>query len=72
VNIINDEELHYHAHVLRFWREHNRPDAWRFSLEDVRTGERRGFADLDALMAFLRAAITHNSTVRVNAEKEDA
>jgi hypothetical protein len=27
---------------------------WRASLEDSQTGERRGFASLDALFAFLR------------------
>ena len=27
---------------------------WRASLEDVRTGERRGFASIDALLGFLR------------------
>ena len=31
--------------------------AWRFSLEDPRTGERHGFASLAALVAFLRAEL---------------
>jgi hypothetical protein len=47
--------------VLRFWQEHDPPDTWRFSLEDVQTGERRGFANLDALVAFLRAAIAREA-----------
>lgn len=66
-----DEGLNYHAHVLRFWQERNRPGAWRFSLEDVRTGKRQGFADLDALITFLRATIAHDPPIRVNVETED-
>ena len=29
------------------------PKVWRFSLEDPRTGQRRGFADLEALVVYL-------------------
>jgi hypothetical protein len=32
---------------------------WRFSLEDVHTRERHGFADLDALLAFLKTQMTN-------------
>lgn len=48
--------------ILRFWETRSLPpDApvtWRFSAQDPRTGERRGFADLDGLMAFLAAQTT--------------
>jgi len=30
---------------------------WRFSLEDPRTGRRRGFASLEALVVFLQAEL---------------
>jgi hypothetical protein len=45
------------AYMLRFWKVGN-PDSqatptWRFSLEDPHTGEKLGFADLDAFVAFL-------------------
>jgi hypothetical protein len=47
------------VYILRFWETRSfPPDApvtWRFSAQDPRTGERRGFADLDGLMAFLAA-----------------
>jgi hypothetical protein len=47
----------YRAYLLRFWQE-PRPAAeteeWRFSLEDPHTGDRRGFAGLDLLFAWLR------------------
>lgn len=41
------------------WAEQpaRRPPVWRFSLEDVATGERYGFADLDALICHLLALI---------------
>jgi hypothetical protein len=32
----------------------HRLPAWRFSLEDISTGERSGFADLDALIDYLQ------------------
>jgi len=45
----------YQSYLLRLWRAPNRHNmAWRASLEDPHTGERRGFASLDALVAFLR------------------
>jgi hypothetical protein len=47
------------VYILRFWETRSLPpDApvtWRFSAQDPRTGERRGFADLDGLMSFLAA-----------------
>lgn len=44
-----------HSQMLRMWAEPStrRPPVWRFSLEDVATGERAGFADLDALISHL-------------------
>lgn len=51
--------MNYRSHILRLWQESaSAADAeptWRFSLEDVHTGERRGFADLAALCAHLQA-----------------
>ena len=44
----------YRSYLLRFWEERSRsldiPPAWRFSLEDPRTGHKRGFGSLAALM----------------------
>jgi hypothetical protein len=51
----------YRAYLLRCWAEHGpaapAPAVWRYSLEDPHTGERRGFADLAALLGFLRAEL---------------
>ena len=52
---LGTEELSF---VLRLWRsegEGPEPAAWRGSLLRPDTGERIGFADLEALCAFLRA-----------------
>jgi hypothetical protein len=48
----------YHAYLLRMWAEPGAAEAegWRYSLENVQTGSRRGFADLAALCAFLQIA----------------
>jgi hypothetical protein len=54
-----------HVYILRFWETRSLPpDApitWRFSAQDPHTGERRGFADLDGLMAFLAAQTREQS-----------
>ncbi|HHJ06400.1 MAG TPA: hypothetical protein ENK24_02755 [Anaerolineae bacterium] len=42
----------YLAYLLRLWRD-NETVPWRASVEDARTGERRGFANLKTLLAFL-------------------
>jgi hypothetical protein len=45
--------------MLRCWEARGErpgsPGAWRFSLENVQTKEKRGFPDLEALMNYLRA-----------------
>jgi hypothetical protein len=47
----------YGAYLLRCWEVRSdlpgRPSAWRFSLEQAGTGERRAFRDLGALVAHL-------------------
>ncbi len=49
------EQSRYFAYMLRLWEV--KPDGeqtWRASLEEPRTGERRGFASLEMLFDFLR------------------
>ncbi|HUT21077.1 MAG TPA: hypothetical protein VM366_18135 [Anaerolineae bacterium] len=42
------------SYLLRLWQaEHRGALVWRASLESVRTGERRGFANLAELHTFL-------------------
>ena len=45
----------YISYLLRVWQTSSEENAaWRASLESPHTGERKGFADLDNLFAFLR------------------
>ena len=48
----------YRAFLLRCWEvqggQKGQPGTWRFQLQDVDTGERRSFVDLEGLMGFLR------------------
>jgi len=45
----------YYSYLLRLWQVDGAGSPiWRASLEDPHTGERRGFADLDSLFAFLK------------------
>lgn len=46
------------AYVLRLWCVTDGQEAiWHASLQDVRSGERLGFADLDGACRYLRARI---------------
>ncbi len=51
--------LPYRAILLRMWIEpsNQRTPLWRFSLENVETGERNGFGDLDHLICHLLTLI---------------
>lgn len=50
-----NEDPDYLSYLLRLWRVNDEEEAvWRASLESVDTGERKGFAGLEALFAFLR------------------
>jgi hypothetical protein len=49
------EPRRYLAYLLRLWQAGDVGDStWRASLESPHTGERRGFASLDLLFAFLK------------------
>ena len=49
-----NKQRRYHAYLLRLWQTgEGEPGVWRAQLEDPRTGERRGFADLASLFVFL-------------------
>jgi hypothetical protein len=50
-------QSNYQAFVLRIWQEDAASSpalkVWRFSLQDTRTGQRHGFANIEAVNAFL-------------------
>jgi hypothetical protein len=51
---MNEPRLRYISYLLRLWQVMcEEGPAWRASLEDTRTGERQGFANLDALLDYL-------------------
>jgi len=55
---MNSGKGSYLAFMLRLWPvEQDGEIVWRASLESPLTGERRGFASLEALIAFLRGEI---------------
>jgi hypothetical protein len=48
----------YRSYLIRLWRRGaERAPAWTVALEDVRTGERRGFASLEEALRFLGAQL---------------
>ena len=57
----HDRRPRYGAYLLRYWQVRSdrpgQPSTWRFSLEEASMGERRGFRDLEALLAFLRGEL---------------
>ncbi len=52
---------HYRSYLLTMWQERTgdpvAPAVWRFSLADPRTGQRRGFPHLGALLGGLEEVI---------------
>ncbi|MBN2394553.1 MAG: hypothetical protein JXR84_27730 [Anaerolineae bacterium] len=49
---MEERPVDYFSYLLRIWRT-GKNSAWRASLEDPQTGERRGFGSFEALWAFL-------------------
>ncbi|MBU1660363.1 MAG: hypothetical protein KKD28_02690, partial [Chloroflexi bacterium] len=64
------DHLRYHAYILRLWQERpatsDQSSVWRFSLEDTRTRQRRGFADLDKMLAFLQTQVCESTNQRIS------
>jgi hypothetical protein len=80
-DILNDtpERRDYLSYLLRLWRvggdggTHREEEAvWRASLESPHTGERRGFASLHELFAFLEAEVSLDPLPSRTDEKGDA
>ena len=55
------DEKKYRSFLLRLWQvDVEETRAWRFSLEDPVTGERKGFAHIAKLMYFLMEEISND------------
>ena len=65
--VIHNEPPRYRAFLLRCWEvrgpESGEPVTWRFSVEDPRTGQKHGLADLDALTEYLQAELDRSDFV---------
>ena len=68
------EPRRYRVYLLRLWQAEGEDGcpAWRAALEDARTGERRGFADLARLCAFLEAQTAAWTEGAAPAPEQDA
>ncbi len=66
---MDGEQPRYAAYLLRLWQvTGDRRLIWRASLEDVCTGERHGFADLEQLIAFLERQLGETAQPQRHAE----
>jgi hypothetical protein len=62
------EQSSYQSYLLRLWRVKEGEEGWRASLESAQTGERRGFATLDALFDYVRSQTRAESSLHARAE----
>jgi hypothetical protein len=67
---------HYSSYLLRLWHStEGDPEGWRISLQDLVTGERLGFANLESLFAFfettdIKVAMQANGAPRKEATEQ--
>ena len=58
---MTEEQTKYKSYLLRLWQTDSEgQQVWQASLEHPGSGERRGFADLEALFDFLALCRTEN------------
>jgi hypothetical protein len=62
------EQLDYQSYLLRLWRAKEGEEGWRASLESAQTGERKGFATLDALFEYVRSQTRVESSMTSDRE----
>ena len=55
------EQPDYQSYLLRLWRVGEGEDEVQASLQSTHTGERRGFANLEAMLDFLRGQMAAQS-----------
>jgi hypothetical protein len=65
-----EEQSDYQSYLLRLWRVDEGEEGWSLSLESAHTGERRGFADLEAMLDFLRQRIAPRPSACAEREGE--
>ena len=64
----------YKSYLLRYWQERQSPPhtacSWRFSLDDPLTGEREGFANLEAMFRHLEQQLKRERDNKTDPKKE--
>ena len=72
---IYDRPPRYSAYLLRCWEVRSdcpgQPRTWRFSVEAAGTGERRGLASLEALVAYLAQELEHEDAGAPSAQDKE-
>lgn len=67
---MNETQRGYVSYLLRLWQAQDNGDwVWRATLECSQTGQRWAFANLDELLAFLRAQTSEVSVGQGNHEE---
>lgn len=74
-NTFFDKPPLYRSFLITMWQERSQDTdvsvVWRFRMEDPHTGQRRGFADLEALMAALQQEMDNNTIDEPGGNKSD-
>lgn len=60
---MNEVHRQHISFLLRLWREELSSPAWRASLEDAATGERKGFANVETLAEYLQSLTEETESV---------
>lgn len=75
INLMSSKPPFYRIYLLIVWQEHNRdppePIAWRFRLEDPRSGQQRGFMDAATLMNALHEIGIPTDDAQTPEEREE-
>jgi len=66
------EQRRYISYLLRLWQTGSKQEmVWRVSLESAFTGERRGFANLTELFAFLENEVSRVDQRRIARNRDE-
>jgi hypothetical protein len=66
------EQRRYISYLLRLWQAGSKQElVWRASLESAYTGERRGFANLTELFAFLEKEVSRVDQRRIARNRDE-
>ena len=70
-----DKPPRYRSFLITMWQERSRDTdvsaVWRFRMEDPHTGQRRGFADFEALVAALQQEIDDSTAEEPGGDQLD-